>query len=79
MKDKWFYLAIAVVVLTAWMFRWETGGIGVQQSRYTFDGDKIQIFDTVDMIFPYDQSGVFFYKTNRFTGTTYICGTDSDC
>lgn len=24
MKDnKWFYLAIAVVVLTAWMFRWE--------------------------------------------------------
>jgi hypothetical protein len=35
MKDnKWFYLAIAVVVLTAWMLRWETGGIGVKQSGY---------------------------------------------
>ena len=79
MKDnKWFYLAIAVVALTAWMFRWETGGIGVHQSGYTFDGDKIDVFSGSDMIFPYDQSGVFFYKTNRFTGTTYIC-KDTDC
>lgn len=22
-KDKWFYLAVAAVVLTAWLFRWE--------------------------------------------------------
>jgi hypothetical protein len=79
MNDKWFNFAIAVTLLTAWMFRWETGGIGVHQSGYTFDGDKIRLMEGSDMIFPYDQSGVFFYKTNRFTGTTYICGTDSDC
>ena len=30
-KDKWFYLAIAVVVITAWFFRWEiTSNSGVE-------------------------------------------------
>lgn len=34
MKDKWFYLAIAVVVLTAWMFRWEITPLGDGQEQY---------------------------------------------
>ena len=34
MKDKWFYLAIAVAVLTAWMFRWQVTPIVNGKGEY---------------------------------------------
>jgi hypothetical protein len=42
-KDKWFYLAIAALVITAFMFRWEIkpdGGAGIHFKLDRFTGNS---------------------------------------
>jgi hypothetical protein len=40
-KDKWFYLAIAVVVITAWMLRWEITLIGAEERTQVVEAWKL--------------------------------------
>ena len=53
MKDKWFYLAIAVVVLTAWMLRWgiidATGpGVSHKLDRWTGTSYVCRLYNFTD-------------------------------